>query len=151
MTKFEIKCVDTAATEAFGERLGRGLHGGELIELIGDLGAGKTTFTRGVARGLDSKDQVSSPTFTIHKVYGGRLTLHHFDFYRLDDSAAIKHELGEILANPQAVTVLEWAQNVAGCLEENHITLELQPTSETGRKIIVSMPLALGYLEETLC
>ena len=83
--RFVTHSVDE--TEALGERLAKTLHGGEIIAFTGDLGAGKTAFTRGLARGLGIPMRVTSPTYTIVNEYtGGRLPLFHFDMYRLGSS-----------------------------------------------------------------
>ena len=86
-------CSGTSATETYAEKLANRLVGGEVIELVGDVGAGKTTFVRGLAKGLGSTDHVSSPTFTVEQVYTGRLTLYHYDFYRLPDAGVVKNQL----------------------------------------------------------
>jgi len=84
MDTLRITSESPEATEQLAEAIGRRLTGGEVIELVSDLGGGKTTFVRGLARGLGSADVVSSPTFTVSKVYkADKLELHHFDFYRL--------------------------------------------------------------------
>src|SRR5688572_15811906 len=92
--KLTIETTDSLSTENFAETIGSQLKGGEIIELIGDVGAGKTTFARGLARGVGSTDRVTSPTFTVSNVYeSGRIILKHYDFYRLNDLAIIKNEL----------------------------------------------------------
>lgn len=119
---------------AFAERLGKRLRGGEVIELISDLGGGKTTFVRGLARGIGSQDQVTSPTFTINNVYqGAKLTLYHFDFYRLSEPGVMRDELAEILQDPQAVTVIEWGEMVHDVLPNDKLTMTITATGETSR------------------
>lgn len=112
---------------AFGERVARGLRGGEVVELVGDVGAGKTTFTKGLARGLGVRDAVQSPTFTISREYEGERGLHlvHYDFYRLDDAGIMADELAESIANEHGVTVVEWAETVASVLPSDRVTLEI--------------------------
>ena len=89
------------ATELLGERLGKSLRGGEVIELVSDLGGGKTTFVRGLARGAGSHDKVASPTFTISKTYvTDGYEIHHFDFYRLNDAGIVADELAEVVGDP---------------------------------------------------
>ena len=99
-------------TEALGERLGAGLQPGATILLYGDLGAGKTTLVRGIARGLGiDPAEVSSPTFVLVQEYKGRLSLHHVDLYRLDSTAA--DDLGlEELTESGGVVVIEWAERL---------------------------------------
>lgn len=136
-----------ASTERFAERIGVRLRGGELIELVGDMGAGKTTFVRGLARGIDSTDIVSSPTFTIKNTYAGRLTLYHYDLYRLHQDELIRNELAETLDSANAVSVLEWAEEARAVLPAAHIKIEFQPTSETSRTLKITIPAKYNYLE----
>ena len=96
-------------TIALGERIGKKLAAGDLLLLRGNLGAGKTTLTRGIARGAGYKGRVSSPTFALAHVYRGkRLTVHHLDLYRVAEGE--DGELGreELLADPSAAVVVEW-------------------------------------------
>src|SRR4029079_10165265 len=100
-------------TELLGEKIGRNLKGGEAIELVSDLGGGKTTFVRGLAKGIGSRDKVASPTFTIRREYYAKdLTLYHFDFYRIDEPNIIAHDLNEVVSQPKSVVVAEWAEVV---------------------------------------
>jgi tRNA threonylcarbamoyladenosine biosynthesis protein TsaE len=101
-------------TEALGERLSAGFRGGEVVLLSGELGAGKTAFVRGLARGLGADpEEVASPTFVLLTSYRGRLTLHHADLYRLADEAE-DHELGlEELPGPRGVLAVEWAERLS--------------------------------------
>ena len=111
-----------AETEALGERLATRLTGGEVIAYTGDLGAGKTAFTRGLARGLGITDRVTSPTFTIVNEYeGGRLSLFHFDMYRLSSSDEL-YDIGweDYLARG-GVCAVEWSEIVSDGLEENEL------------------------------
>lgn len=111
-----------AETEALGERLAARLTGGEVIAYTGDLGTGKTAFTRGLARGLGITDRVTSPTFTIVNEYeGGRLPLFHFDMYRLSSSDEL-YDIGweDYLARG-GVCAVEWSEIVSDALEENEL------------------------------
>lgn len=111
-----------AETEALGERLAARLTGGEMIAYTGDLGAGKTAFTRGLARGLGITDRVTSPTFTIVNEYeGGCLPLFHFDMYRLSSSDEL-YDIGweDYLARG-GVCAVEWSEIVSDALEENEL------------------------------
>lgn len=111
-----------AETEALGERLAARLTGGEVIAYTGDLGAGKTAFTRGLARGLGITDRVTSPTFTIVNEYeGGCLPLFHFDMYRLSSSDEL-YDIGweDYLARG-GVCAVEWSEIVSDALEENEL------------------------------
>lgn len=122
---------------ALGKKLGALLRGGEIIELIGDVGAGKTTLTKGIAAGLAIDEDIQSPSFTISRVYSGRddLTLSHYDFYRLQDAGIMAEELHETIHDPQTITVIEWANIVTGILPDDRLTIRLEPLSETSRRI----------------
>ena len=113
-----------AATEEAGERLGRRLRPGDVVLLKGDLGAGKTTFVRGVARGTGSSALVASPTFQLVRIYPGRVKLAHVDLYRLEDLSELR-DLGlDELAGDGAV-VVEWGDRLdmdgAAVIEIEHL------------------------------
>lgn len=134
-------------TEALAERIGQALRGGESIELISDLGGGKTAFVRGLARGIGSHDHVASPTFTVSREYTSKnLTLYHFDFYRLQEPGVMLAELAELLVDPRGVVVIEWSDIVQHILPEQRITIELTVTGETSRAIVITYPDVLQYL-----
>lgn len=132
-----------------GEQLGACLRGGEVIELIGDVGAGKTTLVKGIGTGLRVDDDVQSPSFTISRVYAARddLELHHYDFYRLQDAGVMKYELAESIQNPHAVTVIEWAGTVEDVLPQDHIVIRLNYVPEgEGRSIELLHSDAYNYV-----
>lgn len=105
-----------------------------MIELVSDLGGGKTTFVRGLAKGIGSNDHVSSPTFTISNVYQGKqLTMHHFDFYRLHEAGIMREELEEVINDPRSVTVVEWANIVQAILPDNRLTIRITASGESSR------------------
>ncbi len=127
--------------------LGQRLRGGEVIELISDLGGGKTTFVRGLARGLGSSDAVSSPSFTLSNVYKTeQLQLHHFDFYRLHEVGIMRDELAEVVQDPQAVTVVEWGDIVADVLPEQRLSVKIKVLDEDKRQFTFAYPENLNYL-----
>ena len=116
-----------ATTRALGQQLGRILDGGEVIGLVGDLGSGKTTFTKGLSEGLGFGDprQVCSPTYVLEHIYQARLRIHHYDAYRLDSAdefLALGFE--EQLTDNDAVLVVEWADRVANVLPQNGLKIE---------------------------
>ena len=131
----------TEETENIAFEIAKKLVGGEVITLDGDLGAGKTAFTRGLAKGLGITDSVSSPTFTIVNEYrNGNVPLLHFDVYRLDSSDEM-YDIGwEDYLSQGAVIVIEWATNIADILDDNHIAIDIKKdlnVSEDYRKITV--------------
>ena len=129
-----------AQTEALGERLGRQLKPGTVIAYTGDLGAGKTAFTRGLARGLDIPDRVTSPTFTIVNEYeGGRLPLFHFDMYRLADADALFDIGWEDYLDRGGVCAVEWSEQVEDAMppETIYVTIARHPEDEHWRIITV--------------
>lgn len=123
----------TADMMDFGAKLGTELQGGEVIELIGDVGAGKTTFTKGLAKGLAITETVQSPSFTISRIYDGRLELVHYDFYRLNDAGVMALELADNLNDAEKVVVIEWAETVADILPKERIRIKISSPSETDR------------------
>lgn len=138
MKNFEREINSTEEMIEFGKEIGSNLEGGSVLELIGDVGAGKTTFTKGLALGLGVLETVQSPTFTISRVYeGDNLTLSHYDFYRLNDYGIMKIELAENLSDPQNITVVEWAGELADILPEKHLRLIFESISEDKRLVKV--------------
>lgn len=121
----------------FGRNFAKKITFPTVIELIGDVGAGKTTFTRGLAEGLGVKSQITSPSFTISKSYAlpNNKKLIHYDFYRLTDPGLMSEELNESINNQDAITVIEWGESVAGILPENRIIVKIKYT-ENGNRII---------------
>ncbi len=126
--------------KAFGQSIGALLKGGELIELIGDVGSGKTTLTKGIAVGLGIKDNVQSPSFTINRSYEGRnhIILDHYDFYRLDKAGIMNNELQESIANSDVVTVIEWAGVVDEMLPIDRLSIQIASPTETSRSLVLS-------------
>lgn len=127
-------------TQELARKIGALLKGGEVIELVGDVGAGKTTFVKGLAKGLAIEEDVQSPSFTISRVYDARdnLRLAHYDFYRLSDAGIMKDELTEMIQDPEVITVIEWADIVEGVLPKNRLTIRFESPTETTRKLTLS-------------
>ena len=124
-------------TERMGQRLGETLRGGEVVAYLGELGAGKTAFTRGLARGLGISMRVTSPTYTIVNEYtGGRLPLFHFDMYRLGSEEELFDIGWEDYLARGGVCAVEWSENVSGAMEDA-ITVRIEKTSDEGRKITI--------------
>ena len=135
----EFYTENEGETEALGERVGRACVSGTVLALYGGLGAGKTAFTRGVARGLKVPDRVTSPTFAIVNEYEGRLPLFHFDMYRLRDAEEL-YDIGweDYLARG-GVCVVEWSENVESALPQDAVRIRMEPAAggEESRKILV--------------
>ena len=128
-------------TEALGERLAGTLHGGEIIAFTGDLGAGKTAFTRGLARGLGIPMRVTSPTYTIVNEYtGGRLPLFHFDMYRLGSSDELFDIGWEDYLQRGGVCAVEWSENVREALPPDAVTVTIArcPENDGWRSITIA-------------
>ena len=124
-------------TEALGARLAERLEPGAVIAFTGDLGAGKTAFTRGMARGLGVSDRVTSPTFTIVNEYeGGRLPLFHFDMYRLASSEELFDIGWEDYLTRGGVCSVEWSENVADALEDGALLVRICRGELDNRRVI---------------
>lgn len=123
----------------FGKSFAGQLSDAHVIELIGDVGAGKTTFVRGLAEGLGIKEPVTSPSFTISKSYAipGGKTLVHYDFYRLPDPGLMAEDLEENLNDENSIVIVEWADSVSNLLPENHIKLEIKYNDDGTREVIL--------------
>jgi len=124
-------------TEAIGEQFGRSVKDGTVIAMYGDLGAGKTAFVRGMARGMGITERVSSPTFTIVNEYLGDRTLIHFDMYRLGSADELFDIGWEDYLARDAVCAVEWSENVEEAFYGDEIRLTIEKLSDTSRKITV--------------
>jgi len=135
-----LETSSEAETEAAGESLGRSLDAGSVVLLYGDLGAGKTAFVRGMARGVGAlPDEVSSPTFTLVQEYAGTsLTLYHVDLYRLDSAEV--DDLGlDDLVDSRGIVAIEWAERWPG-RPRRAIDVQLEESGEGRRRIRVARP-----------
>jgi tRNA threonylcarbamoyladenosine biosynthesis protein TsaE len=149
--KKQLTTTNPEETEAIAQKLGTRLKGGEVIELVSDLGGGKTTFTRGLVKGVDSQDRVASPTFTISKVYKGKaFEVHHFDFYRLADAGLMAHEIHDVIGEPDIVVVVEWGDVVSHVLPQDRLTIRLKRTGDESRALEFEYPQSRAYLTEGL-
>ncbi len=138
---FMVEIFETATvteTEQIAEQFGHTLTGGETVLLQGEMGAGKTHFCKGLARGLDVCDVITSPTFALHNSYQGRLTLNHFDFYRIDDpSEAEVLGLDEFFYDVHGVAVIEWGDNVKELIPPARITVTIDKIGGDSRRITI--------------
>lgn len=127
--------------KTFGATLGALLKGGEVIELVGDVGAGKTTLTKGIASGMEIDEDIQSPSFTISRVYDTPKGLHlsHYDFYRLQDAGIMASELHETVNDPATVTIIEWAEIIAGVLPEDRLTVTIKNSADDEHARIVEL------------
>lgn len=141
-----IKSADDM--KAFGAGIGTMLRGGEVIELVGDVGTGKTTFTKGLGEGLKISEDIQSPTFTISREYPARdgLEMHHYDFYRLNDPGVVSYELAESVADGTVVTVVEWGETTRDVLPVDRIIIRFAHGELESREIQIELPEAYAYL-----
>lgn len=140
--QIEVVSQNEEMTMEIAKKYAMSIKSPTVISLVGDLGAGKTTFAKGFAKGLEISELVTSPTFTILNTYEGRLPLYHFDMYRLS-SCQEAEELGfeeyfdlKIL---KGVSLVEWAENVKGLLPQLHVEIKLEKLGETQRKISIGV------------
>jgi len=148
---WQTRSTSSEATERLGEAIGARLRGGEIIELVSDLGGGKTTFTRGLARGAGSKDTVGSPTFTLNREYDApEFIISHFDFYRLGEAGIVGDELAEVVGDSHYVTIIEWGDIVHDVLPEERMTvrINLDEADENARNVVVTYPESYNYVIE---
>ncbi len=143
-----LQTGNAAETKVLGEKIGRKLRGNEVIALIGELGAGKTCLTQGLALGLgiNPREYVSSPSFTLINEYQGRLPLYHIDLFRLKGREEME-ELGyEEYCYGQGITVIEWAEKAEPLLPEEYLRIELIPLDGDQRRITLK-PFGQHYRE----
>lgn len=146
MATYQFISTQPEDTKDFAKRLATLLKEGDVIALEGDLGAGKTTFTKGLAEGLGITRNVNSPTFTIIKEYQGRLPLYHMDVYRVEDAF---EDLGfEEYFEGNGVTVVEWAHLIEAQLPEELLLLKLYLDENEARRIVAEPK---GERYEELC
>lgn len=122
-----------------GERLGQLVEGGHIIELVGDVGAGKTTLVRGLARGMGVDEPVQSPSFTISRLYDAPDGRHlaHYDFYRLKDPGIMASELADTIGTDNTIVVIEWADSVENTLPDDRLIVSIESPSLESRHVIM--------------
>ena len=137
----EFYTASAQETEQLGQRLGQQLKPGAVIAYSGDLGAGKTAFTRGLARGLGIEDPITSPTYTIVNEYPGKIPLFHFDMFRLSSSEDLFDIGWEDYLARSGVIAVEWSERVADALDEVEdvirIHIRRDPDNDNGREISI--------------
>ena len=139
-------------TEQVAETIGHNLRGGEVFELISDLGGGKTTFVRGLVKGAGSTDKVASPSFTISREYSLKAEpfskIVHFDFYRLAEAGIMLDEIKELVDDPEVVVVIEWADIIEKVLPVDTIRMAIKVIGENSRSLSFRIPAKYKYLLE---
>ncbi|MBE6118572.1 MAG: tRNA (adenosine(37)-N6)-threonylcarbamoyltransferase complex ATPase subunit type 1 TsaE [Erysipelotrichaceae bacterium] len=136
MKTYTIETGNLEETQKLGEQLGSHAEENMVFLMKGIIGAGKTTMTQGIARGMGVRRTVSSPTFTIQKIYHGTsMDLYHIDAYRLE---GIEQDLGfEDDFENGGLTVIEWSEFFPGILPEEYLSIEIRPTGDTAREIVL--------------
>lgn len=128
----EVKTKSERETQKIGRQLANSLKAGDVVCLYGDLGAGKTVFVKGIAKGLGIKKRILSPTFVLMRAYPG---LYHIDLYRIDDFRYLG--LDEIFEN-EGIKVIEWAEKLGSALPEKRIDVKIKKVDEQTRKITIA-------------
>lgn len=148
-----IASTNAQETESLGQQIGKLLRGGEVIELKSDLGGGKTTLARGIVAGSGSTARVASPTFTVSKEYpvpavpGRELErIIHADFYRLQDAGIMNHELLDAMNDTATTVLVEWGDIVADILPAARMTISIEVTGDSSRRIIIDCAETMQYL-----
>ncbi|MFV9511853.1 tRNA (adenosine(37)-N6)-threonylcarbamoyltransferase complex ATPase subunit type 1 TsaE [Tepidibacillus sp. LV47] len=145
MNPYQIITNSVEETQAIAKRFAKYLKPGHVIALEGDLGVGKTIFAQGLAKGLEIKQTVNSPTFTIIKEYQGRLPFYHMDVYRLEDE---NEDLGfEEYFFGEGVTVVEWAEIIQEYLPKELLKIKITRLDDESRRLIIFEPKGEEYLK----
>lgn len=129
---FHCLTSSAAETEAWGERLSELLKPGDVIAFYGDLGAGKTTFVRGLARALGAEESVTSPTFVIMHIYEGSIPVYHFDAYRLEGAGDLINIGSDEYIGTDGIACIEWSERVQELIPAGCLTLKITYRTEIG-------------------
>lgn len=134
-------------TEEFGIKLGKLLKKGHIVCLNGDLGAGKTTLTKAIGLGLDVKEYITSPTFTLINQYKGRLPVYHFDVYRLENADEL-FDLGfDEYFYGNGVCIIEWAEKIEKLLPKERIELDIKKGKDINERVINITAYGSEYID----
>ncbi len=137
-----VNCKNEAEMIAFGEKIGQRIFPHSIITMTGELGAGKTTLTKGIGKGLGIHKIINSPTFTIVKSYEGRMMLYHFDAYRLEGA---DDDLGfEEMLDDDGLCVIEWPMYIEDILPKQRLEIEIQK-NEDGTRTLIFHPTGAAY------
>lgn len=143
----EIRLKGLKETEKFGVKLGKLLKAGDIVCLNGDLGAGKTTLSKSIGLGLGVEDYITSPTFNLINEYTGRLTMYHFDVYRLENVDDL-YDLGfDDYFYGNGVCVIEWADRIEGLIPADRIVLDIENGEDSEERIIKIQGKGSSYEE----
>ena len=150
--KFNYLSKSLEDTAKLGELIAKNSQPPILIELVGDLGGGKTALVKAIAKALGINQTVTSPTFNIHRSYQSPngVVLEHFDFYRLEDDEIVKNELLDSLSDPSTIVCVEWAQNFSSHLFADRLSINCHFIDESKRRYELSAAgkKALNILEQ---
>jgi tRNA threonylcarbamoyladenosine biosynthesis protein TsaE len=138
--KIHVTCASDIETMLVGQKIGEILKPHDLVEITGDIGAGKTTLVKGMAKGIESDQLATSPTFTISQTYKGRIKLHHMDLYRLDEPELMDYQIQEALDEPDSAVVIEWSQIIEYVLPRERYKVEINVNVDESRSIIIDPP-----------
>lgn len=132
---YEITSFSSSETEEIGKKFAKTLKGTEIIALYGDLGAGKTAFVRGVAKGLGIDDGVSSPTFAIVNEYHGKFNIYHFDMYRINTLDDL-YSIGFFDYIENGILLIEWSENIDSILDSSTIKITISKCTNENSRIL---------------
>lgn len=139
---------DADATRHLGRVLGQHAQPGDTVLLTGDLGAGKTTLTQGLAEGLGVRDRVTSPTFTLMNEYEGRVPLYHFDLYRIGPEDVVAMGFPDIWESARGVAVLEWADRLGDLGPDSYVRIDLEHAGESRHARLSARGAGVRLLQE---
>lgn len=148
-TALQVMTESSGQTERLGERLGAWLRPGDIVLLHGDLGAGKTTLTKGIARVLGVQDTVSSPSFALVNEYAlPALRLFHLDLYRLNDPADLESiGFAELTSAEDGIAIVEWPERASSMLPDRYLLVEIAYAGEGQREVRISGAPVAAWLE----
>ncbi len=143
-----LRSDNSKRTQQIAAQIAENLHGDEVIELIGDVGSGKTTFVAGLVKSLGIDAHVSSPTFTIENVYSGRHIIYHLDFYRLDEAGILAYDLADKIG--KGIIVIEWSGIVKNLLPKDKVVINFTVLSDGNRSINIELRDSVKYVVENI-
>jgi tRNA threonylcarbamoyladenosine biosynthesis protein TsaE len=147
MPKLSLNLPTREATIKTAQLIGSHLKGGEVIELVSDIGGGKTTFTKGLAEGAKTETTARSPSFVIeHQYRAHHLIIHHLDFYRLNEPGIMRQMVIEVLNNKTATLVVEWSDIIKDILPKDRLVVKFKVLSQTKRQLDLTYPTSYSYL-----